>query len=161
MIKSAGVLLYRMRSDGLKVLLVHPGGPLWAGKDEGAWSIPKGLIDKDERPREAALREFHEETGCDASEECTPLTAVKLKGGKTIFAWACEGECDAAAVTSNTFAMEWPPRSGRKQAFPEVDRAEWFTMDEALKKITSGQIPLLHELARKIDPLKKSGTNRY
>lgn len=155
MIKSAGVLLYRMRSDGLKVLLVHPGGPLWSGKDKGAWSIPKGLIDKDKLPREAALREFYEETGCTASEECTPLTAVKLKGGKTIFAWACEGDCDAAAVTSNTFAMEWPPRSGRKQEFPEVDRAGWFTMDEALKKITSGQIPLLHELARKIDPSKK------
>lgn len=150
MIKSAGLLLYRMRNNGLEVLLVHPGGPFWSGKDLGVWSIPKGLVGKDELPREAAEREFREETGCNVSGECIPLAGVKLRSGKMVFAWACEGDCDAAAITSNTFTMEWPPGSGRQREFPEVDRAGWFTPGEALKKLAPGQIPLLHELQMKL-----------
>ena len=147
---SAGVLLYRMQNRVLQVLLVHPGGPLWSAKDVGAWSIPKGLIDKDELPREAAFREFHEETGCAPSGKCIPLAPVRLKSGKTILAWACEGVCDASAARSNTFTMEWPPHSGKKQQFPEVDRAGWFTIREAREKINPGQVPLLRELEGKL-----------
>jgi predicted NUDIX family NTP pyrophosphohydrolase len=145
---SAGIVLYRREHGVLRVFLVHPGGPFFAKKDAGAWSIPKGEIDVGEEPLEAALREFEEETGCRPAGRFLPLTPVTQKGGKTVVAWAAEGDCDAAAVRSNTFTLEWPPRSGRIQEFPEVDRAGWFTVDEAQDKINPAQVPLLDELAR-------------
>jgi predicted NUDIX family NTP pyrophosphohydrolase len=143
--ESAGLLLYR-RHDGLQVLLVHPGGPFWAGRDAGAWSIPKGEIAPDEDPLAAALRELREETGFTASPPFVPLTPVKQRGGKLVRAWAAEGDADPAALVSNTFEMTWPPRSGRKQAFPEADRAAWFPLAEARRRILAGQAPLIDEL---------------
>jgi len=143
---SAGLLLYRWRPGGLEVLLVHPGGPFWAGKDEGAWSIPKGEFNPPEDPLAAAYREFNEETNCAATGEVIPLTPLKQTSGKLIQAWALEGDCDAAAIHSNTFTLEWPPRSGRRQEFPEVDRAAWFSLEFARKKISKGQAGFLEEL---------------
>jgi predicted NUDIX family NTP pyrophosphohydrolase len=145
---SAGLLLYRWRGEILEVFLVHPGGPLWARKDLGVWSIPKGLVDQDEDPLDAAKREFHEETGFTASGEFIPLTPVKLKSGKVVQAWTVEVDCDAAAARSNTFSMEWPPRSGIRREFPEVDRAAWFAIEEAKTKIAQGQAALLEELQK-------------
>jgi predicted NUDIX family NTP pyrophosphohydrolase len=147
--KSAGLLLYRRRNSTLEVFLVHPGGPFWAKKDDGAWSIPKGEIAEDEDPLKAAKREFHEETGVQMDGEFIALTPVKQAGGKTVYAWAVEADCDAGAIKSNTFSMEWPPRSGKKQEFPEVDRASWFSLDEAKKKILKGQLSFMDELLRK------------
>jgi predicted NUDIX family NTP pyrophosphohydrolase len=146
--RSAGLLLYRIRAGALEALLVHPGGPLWAKKDLGAWSIPKGEYGSGEDPLEAARREFEEETGFRVTGPLLPLTRVRQPGGKEVLAWAVEGDADAAAVRSNTFSMEWPPRSGRKVEFPEVDRAAWFDVDEARRKILKGQLPLLDELER-------------
>ncbi len=143
---SAGILMYRKLSGQHQVLLVHPGGPLWVKKDLGAWSIPKGEIDPGEEPLSAARREFEEETGVRISGTFIPLSPVKLKGGKIVQAWAVEGDCDPEAIRSNTFLMEWPPRSGRRKEFPEMDRAAWFGMAEAKKNINSGQIPLIDEL---------------
>jgi predicted NUDIX family NTP pyrophosphohydrolase len=143
---SAGLLLYRKRGGILQVLLVHPGGPLWLKKDVEAWSIPKGLVGQGEDPLEGAKREFREETGFSASGRFIPLEPVKLKSGKVIRAWAIEGDCDPAAIKSNTFTMEWPPRTGRQQIFPEVDRAQWFGIGEAKQKINQGQAGLLEEL---------------
>jgi predicted NUDIX family NTP pyrophosphohydrolase len=143
--KSAGLLLFRRR-DRLEVLLVHPGGPLWAKKDEGAWSIPKGEIDADEDPLRAARREFAEELGADVSGEFIALHAIRQASGKLVYAWAIESEFDTATFRSGTFSMEWPPRSGRQQEFPEVDRAEWFTIDDAKRKINKAQIALLDQL---------------
>jgi predicted NUDIX family NTP pyrophosphohydrolase len=145
---SAGLLLYRLRNKEIEVFLVHPGGPFWAGKDIGAWSIPKGLIDPDEDPLSAAQREFHEETGFEVSGRFLQLTPVKTKSGKIIQAWAVEGDYDPSEIKSNTFAMEWPPHSGKQKEFPEVDRAAWFEIDEAKRKIHQGQVPLLEELER-------------
>ncbi len=147
---SAGLLLYHKRGGILRVFLVHPGGPLWAKKDEGAWSIPKGLLDKDEEPLDAAKREFREETGFTALGPFIALTPVKLTGGKVVQAWATEDDCDPAAIMSNTFLMEWPPRSGRQREFPEVDRAAWFDIEEAKRKINHAQAALLEELERMI-----------
>jgi predicted NUDIX family NTP pyrophosphohydrolase len=146
--KSAGLLMYRRRQGGIEVFLVHPGGPFWARKDLGAWSIPKGLCGPDEDPLEAARREFEEETGFAAHGQFIPLTPIKQPGGKTVHAWAVEGDCDAAAIKSNTFSIEWPPRSGKQQNFPEVDRAEWFSIDQAQNKILKGQKGFLDELLR-------------
>ncbi len=143
---SAGIVMYRMRDGVLQVFLVHPGGPFWAGKDLGAWSIPKGLLNPDEDPLAAAQREFEEETGFKVPGHFIPLAPVKLKSGKVVQAWAVEGDCDPSAIRSNTFSMEWPPRSGRQQEFPEVDRAAWFEFEEAKKKINQGQVGLLEEL---------------
>ena len=143
--KSAGLLLFRRR-DRLEVLLVHPGGPLWAKKDEGAWSIPKGEIDADEDPLRAARREFAEELGSDVSGEFIALHPIRQASGKLVYAWAIESEFDTATFRSGTFSMEWPPRSGRQQDFPEVDRAEWFTIDDAKRKINKAQIALLDQL---------------
>jgi predicted NUDIX family NTP pyrophosphohydrolase len=148
-VTSAGILLHRPGPAGTEVLLVHPGGPYWAKKDEGAWSIPKGECEPGEDPRLRALIEFAEETGTalDPSTELRDLGSVKLKSGKLVVAFAVAGDLDADAITSNTFELEWPPRSGRRVAFPEVDRAAWFGLDEARTRINAGQVPLLDRLA--------------
>lgn len=148
--QSAGILLYRFRTDVLEVFLVHPGGPFWKNKDDGAWSIPKGEYSDDEEPLAAALREFAEETGLTVTGDFIELKAVKLKSGKMILAWAVEKDVPIS-ITSNTFEMEWPPRSGKMQSFPEVDRAAWFDIDTALVKINPGQSPLIVELSNVID----------
>ena len=136
---SAGVLLFRRRPAGIEVMLVHPGGPFWAKKDAGSWSIPKGLADEGEDLLAAAKREFLEETGVTVEGVFLDLGAHKQPGGKTVVAWGCEGDFDPASLTSNMFSLEWPPRSGRMAQFPEVDRAAWFSIDEALEKINKGQ----------------------
>lgn len=148
--KSAGLLLYRHIEDSIEVLLVHPGGPFWRNKDEGAWTIPKGEFD-DEDPLEAARREFKEETGgAPPDGQYIPLQPIKQKNGKIVHAWAVEGDFDPAKLNSNEFETEWPPKSGRSQKFPEVDRAEWFTADVAKRKMLSGQGGLIDELLRKV-----------
>jgi predicted NUDIX family NTP pyrophosphohydrolase len=147
--QSAGLLMFRVQRGQLEVFLAHLGGPFWAGKDRGAWSIPKGEISEGEDLLDAAQREFAEETGCRATDPFIPLTPVTQRGGKRVHAWAVEGDCDPARLRSNTFSIEWPPKSGRRQEFPEVDRAEWFTITVALEKILSGQRELILELAMK------------
>jgi predicted NUDIX family NTP pyrophosphohydrolase len=148
-VTSAGVLLFRRRDGApVEVLLVHPGGPYWAKKDEGAWSIPKGELEPGEDPRTRALIEFEEETGTRLDGTgLHELGTVRQRGGKQVVAFACEGDLDASAIVSNTFEMEWPPRSGRRQAFPEVDRAEWFTLEEARRRINPAQAALLDRIA--------------
>ncbi len=143
---SAGILLYKGKDDELRVFLVHPGGPFFAKKDEGAWSVPKGELDEGEDALAAARREFEEETGCELEGMFVPLSPITQKGGKIVLAWAVEGDCDADAIRSNTFALEWPLKSGRMQEFPEVDRAGWFTVEEAKKKINPAQAALVDEL---------------
>jgi predicted NUDIX family NTP pyrophosphohydrolase len=140
-------MLYRLRSRVLEVFLVHPGGPYWIKKDDGAWGIPKGEIEESEDALPAAQREFHEETGSVAAGPFIAMTPVKQRGGKWVRAWAAKGELDPAALSSNLFSMQWPPGSGRMQSFPEVDRGAWFPLDEARVKISPGQLPLLEELA--------------
>lgn len=147
---SAGLLVYRRRANALEMLLVHPGGPFWAKKDAGVWSIPKGEYADPEIPLDVAIREFHEETGYDASGPFMALGTVTQSGGKIVAAWACEGDYDASAIRSNTFVIEWPPKSGIQREFPEVDRAGWFTHDEALIKILSAQREFLDRLRRLI-----------
>ncbi len=146
--KSAGLLMFRQRHGELEVLLVHPGGPFWAKKDMGSWSISKGEYTSEEDPFDVAKREFNEETGFQASGEFIPLTPLRQPSGKIITAWAFEGDCDASAIQSNTFVMEWPPRSGRQQEFPEVDRAGWFPIRVAKEKVAEGQVGFLDELER-------------
>jgi len=146
--RSAGILLYRRGSQGPEVLLVHPGGPFWKNRDAGAWTIPKGEIAEGEDAFAAALRELHEETGIEPQGPATALTPLRQKGGKWVHAWAVEGDCDAGAIRSNTFSMEWPPRSGRQAEFPEVDRAAWFAPDEARRRILESQVPLIDELEK-------------
>ncbi|MFK4539807.1 putative NUDIX family NTP pyrophosphohydrolase [Bradyrhizobium ottawaense] len=144
---SAGILAYRNGAYGPEVLLVHPGGPFWRNKDGGAWSIPKGEIDGADAPEQVARREFAEELGPSASiGPLQPLGEIRQRGGKRVIAFAGEGHFDPAALTSNTFDTEWPPRSGRRQSFPEVDRAEWFNIEIARTKMLSGQIELLDRL---------------
>lgn len=144
--KSAGILLYRWHNNYLEVLLVHPGGPLWAKKDKGAWSIPKGLVDRGEQPQETAKREFLEETGHRIEDRLLALTPIKQKGGKVVQAYAVQGDLDPRNVSSNFFTMEWPPRSGQKQQFPEIDQADWFDLETAKLKIIPNQLPLLEEI---------------
>jgi predicted NUDIX family NTP pyrophosphohydrolase len=144
-VESAGVLLFR-RTPELQVLLVHPGGPFFARKDAGAWSIPKGEVEPDEALEARARLEFEEETGTALDGELRPLGAVRQKGGKVVHAFAAEGDLDAEAIVSNTFELQWPPRSGRVQTFPEVDRAGWFTLGEAREKINPAQAELLDRL---------------
>ncbi len=148
---SAGLLLYR-RCGELEVLLVHPGGPFWAKKDAGSWSVPKGELVEGEDPLQAARREFTEETGFTVDGDFRRLEPVKQSGGKVIHAWAIEADCDAAQARSNLFSLEWPPRSGRMQRFPEVDRAEWFSVDEARRRMIKGQVGLLEQLLSLLDP---------
>ena len=128
------------------MFLVHPGGPFWAKKDLGAWSLPKGELDEGEDPLKAAIREFEEETGFAIDGEFRPLRPLRQPSGKTVVAWAVEGDCDPAELRSNTFTMEWPPKSGKQREFPEVDRAAWFSIEEARKRIIAGQAPFLNEL---------------
>jgi predicted NUDIX family NTP pyrophosphohydrolase len=144
--RSAGLLMYRGSGPGLELLLVHPGGPFWAKKDLGAWSIPKGEYAGDEDPLAAAQREFTEETGVQPRGTFQPLGEVTQAGGKRVSAWAVEGDFDPAALVSNTFETEWPPRSGRKRSFPEVDRAAWFSPEEGRQKILAGQRPFIDRL---------------
>jgi predicted NUDIX family NTP pyrophosphohydrolase len=144
--KSAGILVYRRRAGTIEVLLVHPGGPFWARRDAGAWSIPKGEYSDDEDPEAAARREFAEETGWTIKGELKPLGEVRQKAGKAVTAFASEGDFDPATLTSNRFEMEWPPKSGRTASFPEVDRAGWFGLAEAAEKIIEGQRALLDRL---------------
>ena len=146
---SAGLLLFRETSGGLEVLLVHPGGPFWSRKDDGAWSIPKGEFEEGEDPLEAARREFEEETGASARGEAIPLGSLRQSGGKIVHAWAVRGDFDPALLKSNTFLLEWPPKSGRMREFPEVDRADWFPLDAARRKILKGQAGFLDALQKK------------
>ena len=145
---SAGLVLYRRRAGGIEIFLVHPGGPFWAKKDAGAWSIPKGEAAPGEDLLARARTEFAEETGFVPAGEFRPLTPIRQAGGKTVHAWAVEGEADSAAIRSNSFTIEWPPRSGQMREFPEVDRAGWFALAAAREKIIAGQIGLLNELER-------------
>ena len=150
--KSAGILLFRKSDKTLEVFLVHPGGPFWIKKDEGAWSIPKGEFDDNESPLDAAKREFEEETGIKISGDFIELKPVKQKSGKIVYAWAVEGNIDPAKIKSNEFEIEWPPKSGKMKTFPEIDKAAWFDLNEAKKKIIEAQSPLIDEL--KNMPLK-------
>lgn len=147
---SAGILLYRRGTRGLEVLLVHPGGPFWANRDAGAWQIPKGKIDEGEELLAAALREFEEELGVALRGEPRPLTRIRQAAGKWVDSFAVEGDLDARTIVSQTFEMEWPPRSGRMQAFPEIDRAGWFGLGEARGMMLASQLPLLDELERMV-----------
>jgi predicted NUDIX family NTP pyrophosphohydrolase len=146
---SAGILLYRTTNTGPEFFLVHPGGPFFKNKDDGAWSIPKGEFDADEDPLVAARREFEEETGVTLKGHFLPLTPITQKGGKVIQAWAVEGDIDSNNIKSNTFTIEWPPRSGKMATFPEVDRAGWFGYDDAVKKINAAQVGFLDEVLSK------------
>ena len=149
--RSAGIVLHRDRGDGLEVLLVHPGGPLWARRDAGVWSIPKGEYGDDEDPLAAARREFAEELGTPAPDrEALELGEIRQKSGKRVRAWALAGDLDAHRARSNTFSMQWPPKSGRMQEFPEVDRAQWFGLDEAREKLNPAQVEFLDRLRRSL-----------
>lgn len=145
--QSAGILLYRLRNKSVEVLLVHPGGPFWTNKDEHAWSIPKGEFQPDkEDALAAARRELAEETGCEIRGPFLFLGTVRQSGGKVVYAWAVEGDCDASAVKSTSFRMEWPPRSGNVQTFPEIDQAIWFDSETARTKLHKGQGVLIDRL---------------
>jgi predicted NUDIX family NTP pyrophosphohydrolase len=147
---SAGLMMYRIREGRVELLLVHPGGPFWIKKDAGAWTIPKGEISTDEDELDAARREFFEETGILPEGGFNLLGEIVQKSGKVVRAWAFEGDCDPAALTSNTFTMEWPPRSGKQQEFPEIDRAAFFTPEEARKRINPAQVEFINALERMI-----------
>ena len=147
---SAGILLYRLRGGVPEVLLGHPGGPLWKNRDDGAWTVFKGIVEEGEDLRVAAYREFREETGLDAPDGAEPLASRRMPGGKTVHVWAVEGDCDSARCHSNDFTMEWPPRSGKIGSFPEIDRVEWFELARAKLKILPGQAPFLEELRERL-----------
>ena len=150
--RSAGILLYRRGPDGLTVLLAHPGGPLWATRDEGVWTVPKGEIETGEEPWDVARREFEEETGHRPPDSpAVDLGEITQKGGKVVVAWALEGDLDPAAAQSNTFAMQWPPRSGRWIDVPEIDRVDWFTPDDARRRLKDTQIPFVDRLIDALD----------
>jgi predicted NUDIX family NTP pyrophosphohydrolase len=149
---SAGLLLYRKVDGAIEVFLVHPGGPFWAKKDDGAWSIPKGEFNADEDPLEAAKREFQEETGLVGEGEFQPLKPIRQRGGKIVYSWAVHLDLDASVLKSNTFPVEWPPGSGKIREFPEVDRAEWFKIDLAKRKILKSQVDLLEQLEKAVSP---------
>ena len=147
---SAGILMWRRRGERIEVLLAHFGGPMWSNRDEGAWAIPKGLIDPGESPETAARREFEEELGVKPDGDLLPLGRIRQKGGKWVEAFALEGDLDPERIVSNAFTLEWPPRSGRFRSFPEVDRAAWFTLDEARAKILPSQSPILDRFETKL-----------
>ena len=147
---SAGILLFRQGEAGTEVLLIKPGGPFWRNKDSGAWMIPKGMVEPGEAPAEAALREFEEETGTKLTAVPFPLATVRQSGGKLVDAFAVEGDLDASGVRSNEFELEWPPRSGKRQHFPEVAEARWMTIDEARALMLPSQLPLLDALEQKL-----------
>ncbi len=149
--KSAGIILYRFQNNQLELFLVHPGGPFWAKKDEGTWSIPKGEFDENEEGLAAAKRELEEETGIKADGHFLELTPVKQKSGKIIYAWAIEKNIDAENIFSNTCMIEWPPRSGKQLEIPEVDRGAYFSVEAGLIKVVQGQAPILRELLKKIE----------
>lgn len=149
--QSAGILLYRKSNNVLEVFLVHPGGPFWKNKDDGAWSIPKGEYERDEDPLEAARREFYEETGQYIDGEFIALKPIKQKSGKIVQAYLVAGDIDAGNIKSNLFEIEWPPKSGKMQSFAEVDRAGWFTVDEARIKMNAGQVGLVEELVQLVN----------
>lgn len=150
--KSAGIILYRKNNNDLEIMLVHPGGPFWAKKDAGVWSIPKGEFEDNEEPLAAAKREFEEEVGKKVlAKKFIELTPVKNKSSKKVFAFAAEEDFDTANITSNLIWVDWPPRSGKKTQIPEVDKAEWFDVETAKEKILAYQVPLLEELARMSD----------
>jgi predicted NUDIX family NTP pyrophosphohydrolase len=151
---SAGILMYRTRQKGLEVLLVHLGGPFWKNKDTGAWFIPKGEINPGEEELAAARREFQEETGMVADGELLSLGTVKHKGGKKVVAWAFAGDCDPAALKSNTFEMEWPPKSGQMAPFPEIDRADFFTVEGAREKMHAAEFEFVTRLAEHLSAKK-------
>ncbi len=148
--RSAGLLVFREASGHFEVLLVHPGGPLWENKDEGAWSIPKGEFEGNEDPLAAAKREFEEETGFEPTGEVIPLEPLRQPSGKLVYAWAMKGNFDPADLRSNTFTLEWPPKSGRHQEFPEVDRAAWLSIETASHKIMKAQAAFLVQLQQKL-----------
>lgn len=147
---SAGLVMYRVRDGELEFLLAHPGGSFWKNKDTAAWTIPKGAIKPEEEPLTAARREFQEETGFLPAGDFIPLTSIRQRSGKIVHAWAFAGDCDTTRIKSNTFQMEWPPKSGRLETCPEIDRAGFFKMPEARKKIMPAQFPLLVELEGKL-----------
>jgi len=149
--QSAGLLMYRKRGQSIQVLLVHPGGPFWAKKDLGAWSMPKGEFAEDEDALKAARREFEEETGFLPTGNFMRLGTIRQPSGKIIHAWAFEGDLDIRNIKSNTFLLEWPPQSGKQREFPEVDRADWFNVETAREKIAKGQIDFLDELLRVLE----------
>jgi len=153
--QSAGILLYRNRGAATEVLLVHPGGPFWKNKDDGSWTIPKGEPSPGEELLDAAKREFREETGFAADGDGVPLAPVRQSGGKIVHAWAIEGDCKPEELASNSFTIEWPPCSGRMQSFPEVDRAAWFRLDDAKRKINRAQIDLLDQLAAMLSKIAR------
>lgn len=148
--RSAGILMYRRRSGAVEVLLVHPGGPFWNKKDDGAWTIPKGLYAADEEALAAARREFEEETGAAPAGEFIPLGEFRQSSAKTVSVWAVEGEFDVRQLKSNMFSLEWPPKSGKRNEFPEIDRAAWFSPDEARRKILKGQRAVLDALMARL-----------
>lgn len=147
---SAGLLLYRVRNQRIEVLLAHPGGPFYSKKDEGVWSLPKGEVSEGEDLLACAQREFEEETGFVANGPFLPLGSVRQKSGKVVHAWAFEGDCDPSRLRSNSFELEWPPRSGRMQRFPEIDRAEFFDLEAARVKLNPGQVAFLEVLEREV-----------
>jgi predicted NUDIX family NTP pyrophosphohydrolase len=149
--RSAGILLYRQRKGGLEVFLVHPGGPFWAKKDRGAWTLPKGEYANDEQPLDAAIREFKEETGFAIDGKFVELGTIMQVSGKVVSAWACAGDVDAEELISNSCEVEWPPRSGRRITIPEVDRGGWFSLEEAKTRILPAQQPFLARLRRLLD----------
>jgi predicted NUDIX family NTP pyrophosphohydrolase len=146
------LLVYRRRGGSVEVLLVHPGGPFWSHKDAGAWSLPKGRIEEGEDPLAAAIREFREETGFPIKGDFRPLAPITQRSGKVVHAWAVEGDCDPSAIHSQTFSMEWPPKSGRMREFPEVDRAAWFSLDEAKLRLLTAQSAFIDQLRRMLTP---------
>jgi len=148
--KSAGILLYRITNKNLEVLLVHPGGPFWKNKDAGSWSIPKGEFDDDEKPLDAAIRELKEETGIALRGDFIELTPIKQKSGKLVYAFAKEHDIDPSQIKSNEFEIEWPPKSGKKKMFPEIDKAEWFDIETSKEKINQAQVNLIAELGKKL-----------
>jgi len=155
--QSAGLLLFRQTDGDIQLLLGHPGGPFWSRKDQGAWTIPKGLIAPGESPLSAARREFAEETGHYPTGDAIPLGCATQPGGKVVHVWAIEGDWDPAGLQSNTFEMEWPPRSGRRQSFPEIDRAAWFGVAEARKRILKGQALFIDRL---LDPQQRGSQGK-